>query len=147
MSSIAFIITDFLCERQPWTKIQMMLLQRCFLYMRLRAPYSWNCSASSAHSQCHNKCGLITSPQYGKSGRRIRSKERRGKASKTLRNKKGVTDLGSRQRPFYIPVITYVNSEVIPNQQAVRSMQGVESPANSSHQCFLKMYIIVLCLH
>lgn len=147
MSSTAFIIIVFPCERQPWTKIQMMLLQWCFLCIRLRAPYSWNCSAISADSQCHNKCGLITSPQYQKSGRRIHSKERRGKARKTLRNTKGVTDLGSRQRPFYIPVITYLNSEVIPNQESVRSMQGVESPANSSHQCFLKMYIIVLFLH
>lgn len=78
------------------TEMQLMLLRWCFLWTRLGALYSWNCSASSADSQCHNKCCLITSSEYGKSGRTIHSEERRGRARKALRNTKEVIDLGSR---------------------------------------------------
>lgn len=77
---------------QSWAEVQMMLLWWRFLWTSPGALCSGNCSASSADSLCHNKCGFITSAEYWGNSKSIHMKERRVKA---LRNRKGVIDLGS----------------------------------------------------
>lgn len=77
---------------QSWAEVQMLLLWWCFLWTSPGALCSGNCSASSADSQCHNKCGFITSTEYWENGRSIHVKERR---VKILRNMKRVINFGS----------------------------------------------------